>query len=331
MLLSSSVNDGIVQTLNRLCGSTVNTYSFKAKMADINDALDWYFQLAFRAGLDWEFDDINQTSPPIDTQNIVSGTNRYKVSSFTEKIINLIRLEILDSGGTGHFLVPETFDTLGSSSIGITSGQISGIVGDTFQELYLNAPSGTPTHYIKFGDFIYLRPNPNFNKTSGLKAYFNRPASKFNFVAVTANADDTLTTSSAHGLSANDTVIFETDGTIPTGLTADTQYYVISSGLTTTVFKVSATLGGSAVDITNAQTSSNHAFLKTNGEPGVPSIHHITLCRKAALTYLSYISSPKLGFLPQQVLLDEKTISDYFSNRDKDVRKRLSTMIQDNR
>lgn len=300
-------------------------------MADFNDALDWYFQLAFKADGQWTFDDINQTSPPIDTQNIVLGTNRYKVSSFTEKIINLIKLEILDSSSVGHELVPETFDSLGKSTLGNTSGIVSPGTGGSFQQLYLDASSGTPTYYTKFGDFIYLRPKPNYSLSSALKAYFNRPASKFNFIAVVANADDTLTTTAAHGLSANDTVIFETDGTIPTGLTADTQYYVISSGLTTTVFKVSATLGGSAVDITNAQTSSNHAFLKTSGEPGVPSIHHQLLCRKAALTYLSYISSPKLGFLPQQVMMDERTISEFFSKRGKDVRSRLSAVFQNNK
>ena len=44
---------------------------------------------------------------------------------------------------------------------------------------YVNASSGTPTHYCKYGDFIYLRPNPNYSETIGLIAYFNRPASRF--------------------------------------------------------------------------------------------------------------------------------------------------------
>ena len=330
MKFFDTVNDGIVQTLNRLFGATVNTYSFKAKIADINDALDWYFQLAFRVGKNWNFDDVGNTSPPIDTQNIVSGTNRYKISSFTEKIINLLKLEILNSSSVGQELIPETLDDFGNV-VGNASGRISGVGGGSFQDIYIDAGSGTPTHYIKYGDFIYLRPNPNYNSTSGLKAFFNRPASKFAFVAATANATTDLFTATAHGLAANDTVIIETDGTIPTGLTADTQYDVISTGLTTDDFKVSATLGGSAIDITNGQITSNHAFLKTNGEPGIVSIHHPLLCRKAALTFLSYIASPKLGFLPQQVLLDERTVSDYFSGRDKDVRKRLQTVEQDNK
>lgn len=302
-------------------------------MADLNDALDWYCALAFNAGSEWSFDDINQTSPPIDTQNIVSGTNRYKVGAFTEKIINLIKLEILDSNGVGQFLIPETFNSLGSIYPGNASGQLYPFSSQTFQERYLNAPSGVPTNYIKHGDFIYLWPKPNYSIASGLKAYFNRPAIRFSFIAISSinTGTETITAASAHGLSAGDTVIFETDGTIPTGLTADTQYYVISAGLTTTDFRVSTTSGGSAVDITNAQTSSNHAFLRTNGEPGIPLMHHQALCRKAALTYLSYINSPKLGFLPAQVLSDERVISEYFSERGKDIRPRMVAQFQDNR
>lgn len=331
MKFSDNLNDGLVETLNRLCGATVNTYPFKAKAADLNDALDWYFQLAFKAGMDWEFDDINQTSPPIDTQDIVSGTNRYKVGTFTEKIINLVKLEVLDSAGKGHPLVPETFDTLGTPSLGNTSGQISGYPADSFQELYLNAPSGVPTNYVKFGDFIYLRPSPNYSYTAALKAFFNRPASKFSFVTCQPEADDDLITATAHGLLEDDTVIFQaaTGGTISAGITADTIYYVIASGLTANVFKVSTTQDGSTINITSDGTGIQ--FLKTNKEPGIPLIHHQLLCRKSALTYLSYIASPKLGFLPQQVLLDARTVEDYFSERTKDTRKRMTTRQEDNR
>lgn len=334
MQFSNTVNHGLAQTLDRLCGTTLNTYSYKAKAADVNDALHWYFGIAFSNGLNWEFDDINQTSPPIDTQSIVSGTNRYKLSAFTEKIVNLIKLDILDSTGKGINLMPETFDTLGSPAVGSESGVISGVSGQTFQELYLNAPSGTPTNYTKFGDFIYLRPNPNYSLSSALKAYFNRPASQFLFVPVVANTDDTLT-ATAHGLSAGDTVIFETDGTIPTGLTADTQYYVISSGLTADVFKVSATLGGSAIDITNAQTSSNHAFLKTSKEPGINLMHHPMLARKAAITFMTFnntngVYNARLSAVLPEHQKDERKVGEYFSNRDKEVHKKLSAAFQNN-
>lgn len=68
----------------------------------------------------------------------------------------------------------------------------------------------------------------------------------------TVAASTDLFTSYAHGLSAGDTVEFETAlGTaLPAGVTAGTIYYVIASGLTTDAFKVSTTSGGSTIDVT---------------------------------------------------------------------------------
>jgi hypothetical protein len=151
---------------------------------------------------------------------------------------------------------------------------------------------------------------------------------------VVANTDDTLTTTSAHGLVAGDTVVFETDGTIPTGITADQTYYVIASGLTTTVFKVSTTLGGSTIDITNAQTSSNHVFLKTSAEPGITSIHHPMLARRAALKFRSLPanagSQATLSALFAQVQKDEVDIGAYYSERGKEIRPRMAGAFQNN-
>lgn len=67
-----------------------------------------------------------------------------------------------------------------------------------------------------------------------------------------AEADSDLITSKGHGLNANDRVVFSAPAgaTLPTGISAGTVYFVISSGLTTDDFKISTTQGGSAVDIT---------------------------------------------------------------------------------
>lgn len=56
----------------------------------------------------------------------------------------------------------------------------------------------------------------------------------------------------ANTFAANDPVIFSTTGTLPTGLTAGTTYYVISAGLSGSVFRVSATVGGAAINTSSA-------------------------------------------------------------------------------
>lgn len=52
----------------------------------------------------------------------------------------------------------------------------------------------------------------------------------------------------AHGFVSGTAVVFW--GTLPTGLTVGTLYYVSATGLTTDVFSVSATSGGSVINIT---------------------------------------------------------------------------------
>jgi hypothetical protein len=68
----------------------------------------------------------------------------------------------------------------------------------------------------------------------------------------------------AHGLSAGDTVkYFHGGGAAATGLTNNTTYYVIASGLTVDAFKVSATEGGTTVDITGQGTNAQYFELAT--------------------------------------------------------------------
>lgn len=323
---------GLISEINRICGSDNISYSNQAKIARLNASLDQYMDLAQNASRQWSFDDTGQTAPPLETQDIVSGTNRYKFASFTSEVWDLIKLEALNSAGDGIDLIPETFDSLGLSYAGEQSGVISGVIPNTFEELYIQAASGTPTHYIKFGDFVYLRPNPNYAKTAGLKAYFTRPITKFTFVTVTVTiASPGVFTATAHGLAANDTVIFETDGALPTGLTADTTiYYVISTGLTADDFRVSTTKGGSAVNTSGTQ-SGNHSFVKTSKSPGIPVIHHPYLARHASLPFLIENNLPQMPSVAQQIVAEELKITKFIASRGRDIKPNLSPMRQNNR
>ena len=68
----------------------------------------------------------------------------------------------------------------------------------------------------------------------------------------------------AHGLGAGDVVkYFHGGGTAATGLTNNTTYYVIASGLTVDAFKVSATDGGAAVDISGTGNNAQYFELAT--------------------------------------------------------------------
>jgi hypothetical protein len=58
----------------------------------------------------------------------------------------------------------------------------------------------------------------------------------------------------AHGLTAGTQIRFQTTGALPTGVTANTTYYVISAGLTANAFEFSASFGGAAVNTSGAQS-----------------------------------------------------------------------------
>lgn len=60
-----------------------------------------------------------------------------------------------------------------------------------------------------------------------------------------------------HGFSAGQAVTFKTTGALPTGITAGTTYYVISTGLATNSFRISTTAGGSAVNTSGTQSGTH--------------------------------------------------------------------------
>lgn len=101
-------------------------------------------------------------------------------------------------------------------------------------------------------------------------SYLLKPAN----VASASNATFTVTiaapgvfTINNHGLLAGDIVFLTTTGALPTGLAANTAYYVISTGLTTNTFQLSATYNGAAITTTGTQSGTHtmHTGLNYNG------------------------------------------------------------------
>jgi hypothetical protein len=73
--------------------------------------------------------------------------------------------------------------------------------------------------------------------------------------AVTIDVSADLFSSAGHELKVSDQVTFKAlQGSLPTNLEASTVYFVISEGLTADAFKVSATAGGSALDLGGSAT-----------------------------------------------------------------------------
>jgi len=294
---------GLSEMINRICGTTNSVYSNKAKVVDINNALDKYFALG-----GYQFEDNNQSTAPIETIDLVDGTSRYEIDDLTSELLNFLRVEVIKDDDTEILLKPNKLVN----------------IHEAYDEY--SSDDGTPAEYFKIGRYIDLKPAPDYDKTAGLKIYFDRPASKYTFVAFTTTFATDLFNATAHGLVAGDAVIFETDNDdAPSGVTVDTTvYYVIASGLTADIFKVSTTIGGSTITLADNGTG-NHKFLKVSRTPGIPTIHHPYLARKASMEFLGYKKLPQIATVAQQVAMDERDIKAFFALRNKDERNIMTT------
>lgn len=67
-------------------------------------------------------------------------------------------------------------------------------------------------------------------------------------------------TLNSHGFESNQRIRFRTTGALPTGLSANVDYYVVGSSITTNTFQVSATSGGSAVNTSGSQSGTHTAI-----------------------------------------------------------------------
>lgn len=76
-----------------------------------------------------------------------------------------------------------------------------------------------------------------------------------------------VVTAEDHGLTAGDAITFTTTGALPTGVTANTTYYVLSTSLTTSTFKFSTTASGSAVNTSGSQSGVHTLYRVNNGLP----------------------------------------------------------------
>jgi len=103
--------------------------------------------------------------------------------------------------------------------------------------------------------------------------------------AVSASAD--TITIPLHGFAANDRVMVATTGGLPAGLSASTAYYVIVVDVNT--IKLSATSGGSAIDLTTAGTGTHSVFKSTTFNNAPAGYNPLCVKRVAAATTASQI------------------------------------------
>lgn len=150
---------------------------------------------------------------------------------------------------------------------------------------------------LKFsGQYLASLSKPGIT-LEGVDAAYDT-ASPVNLTSI-SNASPAVFALNNHGLKAGQGIILQTTGTLPTGLSVETPYYVKSVGLTTNAFEVSATGGvgpleGTAVN-TSGAGSGTHSFILSSIETlGISSLDAIST---ATLSQLSGVTTMgALGF-----------------------------------
>lgn len=83
-----------------------------------------------------------------------------------------------------------------------------------------------------------------------------------------SNASPGVVTKTGHGLSANDQVVFNSTGSLPTGLTIG-QTYFVKTVLSADTFTVSVTQGGSAINTSSAGSGTHSVATGNNSNNGL--------------------------------------------------------------
>jgi hypothetical protein len=157
---AASTEDGIIQEIDRICNTTDNTYSLKAKTARVNQALDRFMAIALQNDGTWQFDDVNKTDLPIGEANLVSGQYDY---SFAAELLMVTKVLVMDP--SGNFQELPQVDQYDNRS----------------RNIYMqpSTNTGIPTKYDILANSILFDPVPNYSQANGIKVVFKRNAVKF--------------------------------------------------------------------------------------------------------------------------------------------------------
>lgn len=172
LVFSDTTNKrGIIQVYEKKCGFNYGDVSgdddkLKEATADINLAVDEFFEIGFNASGGWQLGDSNFDNYSIIFRNLVSGQRDYPITEDEDGnlILDVFRVFVANSSGIYTEMDAVDQQTRNSSTTSFLDGQ--------------NA-TGTPTRYDKTDNSLFLDPVPNYSYTNGIEMIVNREASYF--------------------------------------------------------------------------------------------------------------------------------------------------------
>jgi len=111
-------------------------------------------------------------------------------------------------------------------------------------------------------------------------------------------ASPAVVTLNSHGFSADQAIKFTTTGSLPTGISATSRYFVLSTGLGANSFRISLTPGGTAVDTTGTQAGTQ-AVGRVTGNTGDTTFAVVGV----GSTEISRVAGSKFVFLGEEYIV----------------------------
>ncbi len=147
---------------------------------------------------------------------------------------------------------------LAGNMITLDIGKENSIAGPLYELVLRRFDKKLFSGYVEAVGGVLSLPNNPIASTSGSPTVV---VSCFNSTVTISIATPGIITWTAHILNAGSPVRFRTTGSLPSGLTAGTVYYVASTPApTANTFAVAATIGGSAIATTGSQSGTHTAI-----------------------------------------------------------------------
>lgn len=145
------------------------------------------------------------------------------------------------------------------------NGNLAGLFNDLNEKADAAALAEATTPSGTIAPFTGVRVPSGWLRCDGASYLATAQPALFTALVVSATATITIGTNAtvgwaSHGLGADYPVKFTTTGTLPTGITAGTTYYVLADSLSTNSFRISATPGGAPITTSATQSGTHKAI-----------------------------------------------------------------------
>jgi hypothetical protein len=176
------------------------------------------------------------------TINIATAT--FTMSS-TSGITNGTPVQFTTGGTLPSGLVAST--KYYARDVAATTFKVSAMPGGAAITLAGSQSGGHTVYFAIYTRFSADTPTPS-----------NKTGARIPFYPTITIASPTTITSTGHGLTNGRRMLFQTSGALPSGIAANTIYFVVNAA--TNTFQVSATSGGAAIGTSGTQSGSHTCF-----------------------------------------------------------------------